>query len=360
MKIIVAAGGTGGHILPALAITEELQKLGCEILYIGNKNSMEERLTKSLNISFAQIDVQKLYRSFTFAHIKFPYKLLSSVIGSIHLFRKFKPDAFVGTGGFVSGPVGLVAIFTGTPIFWQEQNSLPGITTRFISRFAKRIFIAYNGALNYLPKEKCLLVGNPIHPSILIEKDKLDARKYSLAEGNKTLLILGGSQGSTAINNIIMQIINQLSLNKINLLWQCGKRDYDSLHSKISNLPGIYLFPFSHEMGKIYNSADMAIARAGALTLAELEMKKVPAILIPLPTSAGNHQVFNALEQEEKGIAKVIEQKNLNPDILLLSIKEMLDNINHFKSNSNNRQEMKSASVIAHKIIEDLSFHKPI
>jgi UDP-N-acetylglucosamine--N-acetylmuramyl-(pentapeptide) pyrophosphoryl-undecaprenol N-acetylglucosamine transferase len=354
MKIIVAAGGTGGHIIPALAITKELQELGCEILYVGNKNSMEERLVKAQNISFAPIDVQKLYRNFTFSHIKFPFKLIKSVYQSIRIFMKFKPNGFLGAGGFVSGPVGLAALLTGTPIYLQEQNSFPGVTTRFLAKYAKRIFIAYAGAMTYLPKGKCKLIGNPVHPNITIEKDKVDYQKLGLNDKNKSILILGGSQGSTAINQTILKMADQLIEKHINILWQCGKRDYDSLLVNLKDKQGIYLFAFSNEMGKLYNSADIAIARAGALTLAELEIKEIPVILIPLPTSAGNHQVFNAREQSEKKIAKVIEQKKLNPDILMSSIHEMLDNIDEYKSHFRPQSGHKSALIIAENVVGEL------
>jgi UDP-N-acetylglucosamine--N-acetylmuramyl-(pentapeptide) pyrophosphoryl-undecaprenol N-acetylglucosamine transferase len=354
MKIIVAAGGTGGHIIPALAITEELMNLGCEILYVGNINSMEERLAKAKDIPFSPIDVQKLYRNFTFSHIKFPFKLIQSVLRSIQIIHKFKPDAFVGTGGFVSGPVGFAASLTKTPIFLQEQNSYPGLTTRLLAGYAKRIFVANKGALKYLPKEKCQIVGNPVHPSISSETDKIDYQQYQLNQGNQSILILGGSQGSTAINNAILDILDQLLEKNINVLWQCGKRDYESLTLKLKGKKGLYLFAFSNEMGKLCNSADIAVARSGAMTLAELEIKEIPSILIPLPTAAENHQVFNAYEQEEKKIAKVIEQKKLNPEILLSSILDMLANIDEYKSHFSPDKGLKSALIIARQIVEDL------
>ncbi|HNX01857.1 MAG TPA: glycosyltransferase, partial [Candidatus Cloacimonadota bacterium] len=137
-------------------------------------------------------------------------------------------------------------------------------------------------------------------------------------------------------------------------LWQTGKRDFDSINRKLQDKKGIYTFAFSQEMGKIYNSADISIARAGALTLAELESKKVPMILIPLPTAAGNHQYFNAMEEEEKKVAKVIEQKNLNHDILLASIMEMLVNLEQYKQNFGESEGIKAADTIAQQIVDDL------
>ncbi|HPT72708.1 MAG TPA: undecaprenyldiphospho-muramoylpentapeptide beta-N-acetylglucosaminyltransferase [Candidatus Cloacimonadota bacterium] len=354
MKVVIAAGGTGGHIIPALSITEALRKLGVEVLYIGNKNSMEQNLTSAKGIPFSPIDVQKLYRKLTLMHIKFPFKLAKSVFMSVRIMKEFKPDAFIGAGGFVSGPVGLAALLTGIPIYWQEQNSYPGITTRFIAKYAKRVFIAYRGALKYLPEKRCLMTGNPINSTITTMQNKLDYAQLGLNESNKSILILGGSQGSIALNQAILSIVDKLLENHLNILWQTGKRDFDSINRKLQDKKGIYTFAFSQEMGKIYNSADISIARAGALTLAELESKKVPMILIPLPTAAGNHQYFNAMEEEEKKVAKVIEQKNLNHDILLASIMEMLVNLEQYKQNFGESEGIKAADTIAQQIVDDL------
>lgn len=351
MKIIIAAGGTGGHIIPAIAIAEALRKEGCEILYIGNKKGMEEELVQARGIPFFAIDVQKLYRSFTFSHVKFPFKLIKSIGLSMKAIREFKPDAFIGTGGFVSGPVGIASMLSGIPIFWQEQNCYPGMTTRFISKFAKRIFIAYDGATKYLPSHKCEITGNPINPSISMDSGKLDFSALGLDPTHKTILVLGGSQGSAALNSVIVESLDELKALQVNLIWQSGKRDYDKLQSLTGNTTGIHIFTFSNEMGKIYNSSDIAIARAGALTLAELESKKIPMILVPLPTAAGNHQYFNAIGQEEKKIAKVIEQSKLNKISLLKSIQEMIDQLDVYKLRFSETNSLDSVDMIAKRII---------
>ena len=141
-RIIVSAGGTGGHIIPALVICEEFIKNGWQISYIGNKGSLEEKIVKNKGISFFPIDVQKLYRNFTFQHIKFPFKLIKSIVSSYRIIKEQKPQLIIGTGGFVSGPVGLAAILSKTPLYIHEQNCFPGLTTRFLGRYAKKVFIA--------------------------------------------------------------------------------------------------------------------------------------------------------------------------------------------------------------------------
>ncbi|MCD6176886.1 MAG: glycosyltransferase [Candidatus Cloacimonetes bacterium] len=152
-KIIIAAGGTGGHIIPAISIAEELKEKGVQILFVGNRNSMEQKLTMKHNIDFAEINVQKFYRKLTFAHFKFPLKLIKSIIDSKKFIRNFKPDAFLGTGGFVSGPVGYAAHLLKVPIFLQEQNSYPGATTKILSKYAVKIFLGNQGAKNIYPKK---------------------------------------------------------------------------------------------------------------------------------------------------------------------------------------------------------------
>ena len=159
-KIIIAAGGPGGHIIPAISIAKELIKEGVQILFVGNRDSMEQKLALKHNIDFAGINVQKFYRKITLTHIKFPFKLIKSIIDSRKIIRKFSPDAFLGTGGFVSGPVGYAAHLLKIPIFLQEQNSYPGATTKILSKYAVKIFLGNQNANKYLPKNISIYFSN--------------------------------------------------------------------------------------------------------------------------------------------------------------------------------------------------------
>lgn len=310
--IVVSAGGTGGHIVPALAIAEEFIKQGYKVSYIGNKNSMEERLAKEKNLDFYPIDVQKLYRSFTFQHIKFPYKLIKSIIRSCIILNTIKPALFLGAGGFVCGPVGLAAIITKTPLFLQEQNSFPGITTRFLSLFSKKVYLGNAKAKDFFKKDNTFHSGNPIFSEKLKSLEKIDYNAYNLSENTMKLFIIGGSQGSLFINNLILKNLDYILSLDIEIIWQTGKNNLNELSRKLSNRKGIHLLGFTNEMHKIYNSVDLAISRSGALTLAELEVKKIPSLLIPLPSSAGNHQLQNAKDFQKKGFGLVLEQKDVN------------------------------------------------
>jgi UDP-N-acetylglucosamine--N-acetylmuramyl-(pentapeptide) pyrophosphoryl-undecaprenol N-acetylglucosamine transferase len=325
-KVIIAAGGTGGHIIPAISIAEELIKNDINVLFVGNKNSMEQELTAKREIVFKSINVQKFYRKITFAHLKFPFKLLKSVHDSKKIICDFQPDAFIGTGGFVSGPVGYAAHLKKVPIFLQEQNSYPGATTRILSKYTQKIFLGAKGAEKYLPKRKLIFSGNPVNSRIIEETSKLDFEKLGLKKDTIKLFLTGGSQGSVVMNKTFLPIVDELLENGIEIIWQIGKFSFNEFHPKIQNKKGIYGFAFTDEIGKIYNSVDFVIARAGAISLAELETKKLPSILIPLPSAAGNHQYYNAMELKEKGIAMVLEQKDLTSESLKAAINTMQNN----------------------------------
>ncbi len=353
-RILIAAGGTGGHIIPATSIAKEFIKKNHHVLFAGNKNSMEEESCKRISIPFEGIDVQKFYRKFAFAHFKFPFKLIKSILDSKKIIKEFRPDAFLGTGGFVSGPVGYAAHLKKIPIFLQEQNSFPGATTRILSKYAKKIFLGNKGAEKYLLKGKTFFSGNPINSDVIEEKEKLDLEKFGLKTDSVKVFLLGGSQGSLVLNKTLYPIIDDLISSNIEIIWQIGKVSYKEFSEKIKNKTGIYAFDFTNEIGKIYNSVDFCIARAGALTLAELETKKLPSILIPLPSAAENHQYYNALEIKNKNVAEILEQKNLTPEVLKEAIFEMKKNYKKMKKDFGESKHTGAAKLIANLILRRL------
>ena len=353
-RILIAAGGTGGHIIPALAIAKELQQRKCKILFVGNYNSLEEVLVQKSGIPFKSINVQKFYRKITFEHLKFPFKLMNSIFASKKIIKEFQPHAFLGTGGFVSGPVGFAAHLKKIQIFLQEQNSFPGATTRILAKYAQIIFLGNEGAKKYFPSEKMIISGNPINTNVISEKEKIDFEKYGLKKDSIKLLLFGGSQGSLILNNNLLKIVDDLLFEGIEIIWQAGKYSFEKIKEKVKNKKGIYIFDFSNEMGKIYNSVDFAIARAGALSLAELETKRIPSILIPLPSAAGNHQYYNASELVQKNVAEILEQKDLNPKILKEKIYKMKEKYLEMKKNFGESKHLDSAKIIADKIIKNI------
>lgn len=352
-RVIIAAGGTGGHIFPALSIAAELTKNGMEILFIGNRNSMEEKLAKQAELAFAGIDVQKLHRSFTLNHLKFPYKLLKSILESKRIIEQFRPNTFVGTGGFVSGPAGFAAHLKKIPIYLQEQNSFPGLTTRMLSKYARKIFLGNPGAARFFPQEKLIFSGNPINLSVIQEKSKLDFKDIGLKPDSIKVFLFGGSQGSLILNRCFFPIIDDLLSEEIELIWQIGSYSFAEFFPKVKDKKGVYAFEFSNEIGKILNSVDFAICRGGALSLAELETKKIPSIIIPLPAAAGNHQYFNAMELVNKDVAIFMDQKQLNQESLFKHILQMKEKYLMMKENFQDSVHQNAVKKIADIICND-------
>lgn len=353
-KVIIAAGGTGGHIIPAISIGKALDKNGLEILYVGNRDGMEEKLAKEAGFSFEGIDVQKFHRSFTLEHAKFPFKLMKSITDSKKIIKKFQPDLFIGTGSFVSGPVGYAAHKLKIPIFLQEQNSFPGATTRILSKYANKIFLGNQGAAKFLPQEKLIFSGNPINSSVLEETGKLDFKKLGLRKDSIKVFLFGGSQGSLILNKNISPIIDEILINDLEIIWQIGNYSFSEFYPKVKDKKGVYAFSFTSEMGKILNSVDFVVARAGAISLAEIETKKLPSILIPLPSAAGNHQYFNAEELVQKDVTMMLEQKYLTSITLLEKILIMKEKYKILKENFGESYHLQAVQMIVNAVMRFL------
>ncbi len=354
MKFIISAGGTGGHIMPAISIAEELKKRGHEILFIGNQNSMEEQIVKKKGIEFEAINVQKLYRKITLKHILFPFKLFNSISKVKKIYKRFKPNAYIGCGGFVSGPSGFVARGKKVPYYLQEQNSYPGLTTRALEASAKKIFIGQKDAKNYLKNNNIIYSGNPLNKNLVNSTKIADMSEYSFDQGKKTIFLIGGSQGSQFLNNILNKSLDKI-LEKYNVIWQLGVNNVAEFTEIHKGKKGLFMFGFSYEIDALYNIADIAICRSGAITIAELEAKKIPAILIPLPTAAENHQYKNALEQSAKNIAIILEQNNLDDKTLLTEIDKLRDKFNYYKNNFGQCVHTNAVDTIVNSILESLN-----
>ncbi|MFA5497988.1 MAG: undecaprenyldiphospho-muramoylpentapeptide beta-N-acetylglucosaminyltransferase [Candidatus Cloacimonadia bacterium] len=354
-RVLITAGGTGGHIYPAIAIAEEFQKRGAEVLYVGNINSLEEKVVKLRGFNFRGIDVQKLYREFTIKHLAFPFKLLKSIMMANSIIKEFKPDLCIGCGGFVSGPVIIRAAQLKIPYYLLEQNSFPGLTTRKLSKGAKRVFLGYESAQKYLPNSKWEYTGNPL----LLDIDKVKDRSLATKDSNQPLLlfILGGSQGASFINNIVLKNINLLLDKGLKIVWQTGNYQFTEIEERLKAIPkinaSVEIFPYTHNITSIYQSADLAICRAGALTLAELEAYKIPAIIIPLPSSAGDHQYHNALHQQEQLKGLLLEQNENTEQKLLESLDLLLRDYDNFQKHLTHSVHAKATETIVDRIYEN-------
>lgn len=321
MRFAFGAGGTGGHIIPALALADELSLQGHECIFIGNKNSMEERLAQAHKYTFLTIKVQKLYRQLSPRNLLFPYLLASSIMESRRHLSSNKIDGVFTTGGFVAGPVALAAISLKIPCFLHESNSYPGLTTRYLAKYLSRLYISFEDTRKYLKKGELRNFGIPILKQT--GSRAFDLSEIAFEKGKKTLLITGGSQGSLAINSVIASVITVLLEDGWQILWQTGRNTYAEFYPLNKDRKGLYIFDFHPRLAAMMQISDLAITRAGAMTIAELEDARLPAILIPLPTAADNHQYYNALAQKDKGVAELLVQSELGAQTLLALVKNL-------------------------------------
>ena len=348
VKVLIPTGGTGGHILPAISIGKELEKLGCQTIYVGNRNGMEINIFEDYKLEYKLINVQKMYRSLTPKHLKFPFKLIRSIYQSLAIINDVKPDAIVSTGSFVSGPVASAGFIRRLPIFLQEQNCFPGITIRLLSKIAKRIFLGFESAKNFLPERKCVHSGNPIQKKT--DTPPPDLSRLNLRKDSVKLLILGGSQGSVAINSKITEIADRLLDAGIDLIWQVGEKNLPKLDKKLKSRKGIYAFGFTNNLNELYKIADFAIARSGAITVSELEINKIPTIFIPYPHAANNEQYYNAKDFCRQGKGIVLFQNVLDTATLITAIKNMKNSWQAMKQQFQKSIHEDAAEVIAQNI----------
>ncbi len=322
LRVVIAGGGTGGHVFPALSIAEGLkEKWQCEFLFFGTKRGLESKKMPERGYQLKLIPVAGFHRRFTINNLVFPFKLLRSMQICRKILREFNPHLAIGSGGYVMGPVLKSAIGMGVPTAIQEQNSFPGITTRLLANKADIIFLGYPEARTYLKQAKKLIdSGNPISFQKTTVKAEHIYKDYGLNKELKTILIFGGSQGASNINKAIQQLLELGALRKnVQLLWQTGELSFEKYNNFIiqKQMKNVVVKPFINEMNKAYAIANFAICRAGAITISELMAAGLPAILVPLTSAAGNHQYKNAARLQQKQAALLVEDnENLSNNLL--------------------------------------------
>ena len=345
LKVILAGGGTGGHIYPAIAIANEFRYRfqDSEILFIGTRKGLEKELVPRNNFSLEFISAKGLARGLRKELLFLPFYILKSLLESRALLRKYQPDIVVGTGGYVSLPLVLMASLLGKRTLIQEQNSYPGISTRILALFANRVCLSYQDSTSYFPlKRKLRVLGNPIRKEIVSGNREDGLKKFDLKPDKKTVFIFGGSQGSRRINQSIKEGISYLEQAKnIQLLWQTGSKDFEEIRDimKGANVASTVL-PFIQDMSSAYAVSDLLVCRAGALTLAEVTACGKPSILIPYPFATADHQRYNAMSLKEKGAAEVILEKDLKEENLAIQIVKLLKNENSLMEMSKNARSL--------------------
>lgn len=313
-RVLIAAGETGGHVYPAIAIADAIREIDrdAKILFVGTKDHMEWDAVPKAGYDIKSIWISGFHRRLTLKNMLFPVKLMSSLVQSLGIVSDFNPQVVIACGGYASGPVGWVAAKKQIPLILQEQNSFPGVTTRLLAKHAAKIFTAFKDADHHLPEGKTEIAGNPTRKT-LREADREQAYKeFDFTEEKQTLLVLGGSGGAKTINDAMAVHIEYLHNRlKLQIIWQCGSRYYDELHTTLQTdqYKNLRLADFLYNMPEAYAVADLVVSRAGALSCSELALTGKPSILIPSPNVAGDHQTKNARSMVDEGAAELLKDE---------------------------------------------------
>ena len=360
IKVIISGGGTGGHVYPAIAIANALKKINPEIsiLFVGAIGKMEMQKVPAAGYTIEGLWISGFQRKLTMRNFGVPFKIIASMLKSWRILNKFKPNVVVGVGGYASGPMLKLSALKSIPTLIQEQNSFPGITNRMLSKKANKICVAYPGMEKFFQKEKIILTGNPVRQDIAeLQNKKVEALKYfNLSSEKKVLLILGGSLGAKRINETVRHSLNVFAENNVQVIWQTGKIYFDQLKVEAESMydKGIRVFDFIEKMDFAYTAADLVISRAGAISISEICAAAKPAILIPSPNVAEDHQTKNAMMLEQNNAAVLVKDNEV-PEKLDTTVLSLITDEVKMKTLSENIKKlaiMDSAERIAKEIIQ--------
>ena len=327
-KVLVSGGGTGGHIFPALAIADELRsRLDAEILFVGAQGRMEMSRVPEAGYKIIGLPVAGFDRKRPWRNVKVFFKLLVSMNKAKKIIKEFKPDIVVGVGGYASGPMLKSAQKAHIPTLIQEQNSYAGVTNKLLAKDADAICVAYDGMERFFPKEKIIKTGNPIRKRLLSKKltRKEALESFGLSPDKKTLLVVGGSLGALTINECIEKDISLLAEKGVQVIWQTGKNFGNRGPEAAKGLKGVVVTPFISDMAAAYKGADLVISRSGALSLSELQALGKPAILVPSPNVAEDHQTHNAMALVDKNAALCVKDSEGREKLIPLALELFAD-----------------------------------
>ena len=326
MKIIVVAGGTGGHIYPALSIINKIKEKekDSEILYIGTTDRMEKDIIPEKGIKYIGLEMKGLNRKNIFSNFSVLRKYNKAVSDAKKIIKDFNPDIVVGAGGYITAPVLYAAHKLKYPVLIHEQNSIPGVSNKFISRFANRICVSLPNSVNYFDKNKVVYTGNTRSEEI-VEVNKKNKDKIGFEQDKKLVVIVMGSLGSTTMTKKIKELIPGFENKSYQVLVITGNNYYDDY--KDVNVPSnVKVVPFMNDLINLLKDTDLIVSRAGASTIAEITAIGLPAILVPSPYVTNNHQYKNAKELEDVGACKILSEDDFSKDSLILEIDKLFDN----------------------------------
>lgn len=319
--VLIMAGGTGGHVFPAMAVADQLRARGFEILWLGAENGMEGKLVRQYGYEIAELSVSRLRGGGIKRKLTAPFNLLRAVLQARQLIRARQPVLAVGFGGFASGPGGLAAKLCKVPVVVHEQNAVPGLTNRLLSRLATVTLEGFQGAFG---NPQACWVGNPVRPEITALDEP--ARRYAQHQGGLRVLVLGGSQGALVLNQDLPELLLAVLGRDIQVRHQCGAgRTAEA--APIYQALGLQaqVSEFIDDMAEAYGWADLVICRAGALTVAEVAAAGVAAMFVPLPSAVDDHQTLNARWLSERGAALLLPQRDLGAASLAGTLKPVAE-----------------------------------
>lgn len=329
MKIVISGGGTGGHIYPALALVREIQKEtdDAEFLYIGTTNGLESKIVPREKIPFKSIHITGFKRKLSVDNLKTILRFIKGTRDSKKILKEFQPDIVIGTGGYVCGPVVYAAAKLKIPTIVHEQNSVPGLTNKFLSRYVNKIAVCFEDAKDYFPENKVVFTGNP-RATEVIGKDGIKGRlSAGLNTSMPAVLIFGGSRGARPINEAVVKSLSDLAKKPYQVLYITGDVHFEDVKKEaelVGSPENVIIKPFIHNMPEVLSGTDLVVSRAGATTLAELTSLGIPSILIPSPYVTNNHQEKNARSLSDKGAAELLLEKDLNSNSLVKDIDMIL------------------------------------
>jgi UDP-N-acetylglucosamine--N-acetylmuramyl-(pentapeptide) pyrophosphoryl-undecaprenol N-acetylglucosamine transferase len=334
IKVMFAGGKTGGHIFPAIAMAKEFRKryIQSQIFFVGTKEGMEAKIIPQHGFELSFIQTRGLSRRSYLSNFLLPFSLLHAFYQAYRILNRKRPSLVVGTGGYVSFPVVFVASLKKIPTLIQEQNSYPGISTRFLAHLVHKVCLSYSESVEYFSSPKKLkVIGNPVREDLIHRERNKSLKRFGLEESKKTIFVFGGSQGAHSINVAMLQCLDSLK-PEWQILWQTGENDFQEISEKVKGKKvRCAVYPFIEDMGSAYTASDIIVSRAGALTLAEITACGKPSILIPFPFATADHQRYNAEALEKQGAAQMILQKDLTPEKLAQEIDFLLTNESKLK-----------------------------
>ncbi|MCB0803226.1 MAG: undecaprenyldiphospho-muramoylpentapeptide beta-N-acetylglucosaminyltransferase [Flavobacteriales bacterium] len=359
IKVIISGGGTGGHIFPAIAIANAIKRIkpDTEFLFVGALGRMEMTKVPEAGYKIIGLPIMGLQRKFTWKNLKFPIMLIKSARKARRIVKEFKPNVAIGVGGYASGPLLRAAKKANVPTLLQEQNSYAGLTNKILGKNADKICVAYDGMEQFFPKEKIVLTGNPVRNEVVKLEGKYEraVEYFGLKPDKKTMLIVGGSLGAWSINEGVEKSIVDFEKAGIQVVWQTGKlfnnRAVEAAKGKESWLK---VHEFISRMDLAYAIADLVVSRAGAIAVSELCLVKKPAILVPLPSAAEDHQTKNAMALVTHKAAKLCRDIEVREKLgtMALALLENEQELNKLSDNMSPFGYHDAADIIAAEVLK--------